>query len=146
MPLRSLVRPAVLIAVAALHYLHGVPTAGNDAVLEGLLLATGIALGTLAALTTHVRVDDAGQVVSRAGGIAAALWVAGFGARMAFVWAVTHGAGDDVARFSAAHAISGESAWTAALVLMAIAEAATRLIVLHARGLRMRTATPALAY
>ena len=48
------------------------------------------------------------------------MWVAGVGARMAFAFAATHGAGPAIGRFSVAHHITGSGAWVAALVMMAL--------------------------
>src|SRR5579884_2264365 len=89
---------AVTVWVAA-QFLHSIPTAGNDAVLEATLAVTGALLGIGAALTTSVRRDHAGAV-AQAGPVAAALWVLGVGARVAFSLWVTHGGQAAVARFS----------------------------------------------
>ena len=47
-----------------------------------------------------------------------------------------------LARFSAAHHITGSAAWVAALVMMALADVLTRLAVIYLRGRRL-TGTPA---
>jgi len=74
------------------------------------------------------------------------MWIAGVGARMAFSFAATHGAGPAIAAFSVAHHITGSAAWTAALVMMALADVLTRLAVISLRGRRLTTkATPAAA-
>jgi hypothetical protein len=65
---------------------------------------------------------------------------------MAFVFAATHGAGPAIAAFSIAHHITGPAAWTAALVMMALADVLTRLAVVYLRGRRLTTqATPVIA-
>jgi hypothetical protein len=132
--LRSLVLPLVLVALAASNYLHAIPTRGNDVVLDATLVATGITLGTLCALATHLRPGGDGVALARAGWLAAGLWVLGCGARMAFAFATEHGAGPAVARFSVSHSITGADAWVAALVLMALAEVTSRLLVLQLRA------------
>ena len=69
--------------------------------------------------------------------------VAGVGARMAFAFAATHGAGRAIGRFSIAHHITGSGAWVAALVMMALADVLTRLAVVYLRGRRLATAPDA---
>jgi len=134
--LRSLALPFVLVAVVAANYLHTIPTGGNDLLLEVGLGAVGALMGVLGALATHVRLDD-GRALARAGYVAAALWVAGVGGRMVFAYGSAHGLGPAIRRFSIDHSITGSPAWVAALVLMALADVGTRLLVLHARGRRL---------
>ena len=51
-----------------------------------------------------------------------------------------------IARVSIAHHITGPAAWTAALVMMALADVLTRLAVVYLRGRRLTTqATPVIA-
>ena len=76
-------------------------------------------------------------MLGRAGWLAAGLWITGVGARMAFVFAATHGAGPAIGHFSITHQITGAGAWAAALVMMALADVLTRLVVLFLRGRRM---------
>jgi hypothetical protein len=59
---------------------------------------------------------------------------------MGFAYAATHGAGPAIAHFSAAHHVTAD-AWVAAFVLMAIAEAVTRLLVIHLRARRLAAGT-----
>lgn len=139
--LRDLVRPLAIIAFAATHYLHAIPSAGNDVELIAACVLLGVTFGGLCAAFTHVRRGADGEALARAGAVAAAFWIVGIGARMGFVYAANHGAGSAITRFSAAHHITGASAWTAALVLMAIAEATTRLAVLHLRARRVAAGT-----
>ena len=70
--------------------------------------------------------------------------VRGVGARLAFAVAATYGAGPAIARFSVAHQITGSAAWVAALVMMALADVLTRLVVIYLRGHRL-AAGPAAA-
>ncbi len=72
------------------------------------------------------------------------MWIGGVGARLAFAIAANNGAGPAIARFSVAHHITGSSAWIAALVMMALADVLTRLVVIYLRG-RLRAAGPAAA-
>ena len=61
-----LIFPVVITVWVASQFLHGMPSAGNDAVLEFGLAATGAALGALAGLATSVRREGAGAF-ARAG-------------------------------------------------------------------------------
>jgi hypothetical protein len=61
----------------------------------------------------------------------------GVGARLAFAVAAGNGAGPAIARFSVAHHITGSAAWVAALVMMALADVLTRLVVIYLRGHRL---------
>jgi hypothetical protein len=64
----------------------------------------------------------------------------------AFYFAATHGAGPAIAAFSIAHHITGSAAWTAALVMMALADVLTRLAVVWIRGRRLTaTSIPVIA-
>jgi hypothetical protein len=139
---RSVLVPVVLVCLAAEHYLRGVPTAGSDLVLVLGLIALGATLGVLGGLVTRVRVDTRGVARARVGWLAGGLLISGIGSRMAFVYAVQHGAGPTIARFSVAHQITGANAWAAALVLMALCEVIVRLVTVHARAHRLTTRTP----
>ena len=104
------------------------------------LAAAGATLGGLCALATRLRRGADGVPLSRAGWIAAILWVVGIGARMGFAYATSHGAAPAIGRFSVAHSITSADAWVAALFLMALAEVATRLAVLWLRSSRLPAA------
>jgi hypothetical protein len=94
-------------------------------------------------MTTKLRRGSDGRALGRAGWLAASLWITGVGARMAFAIAATNGAGPAIARFSMAHQITGSAAWVAALIMMALADVLTRLVIVYTRGRRMTAATPA---
>ena len=130
----SLVLPVVLVGAAAAYYLHSVPTAGHDVLLDVTLGSVGLALGALCALATRLRRGPDGAALAKAGVIAAVLWVAGIGARMAFSLWSGHGGAPHIASFSIAHQITGASAWVAALVIMALAEVLARLSILRLRA------------
>jgi hypothetical protein len=132
-----LLLPVLIVIGVACYYLRSVPTAGNDLLLDVTLAAAGAALGGLCALFTRLRRGADGTPLSRAGWIAAILWVLGVGARMGFAYATTHGAGPALIRFSASHSITSIDAWVAALILMALAEVLTRLAVLWMRSRRL---------
>jgi tryptophan synthase beta subunit len=74
-------------------FLRSVPAGGNDLLLELACVTAGAVMGCLSGWFTHLRRDRDGQVLGHAGWVPAGLWVAGVGARMAFVFAATHGLG-----------------------------------------------------
>ncbi len=129
--------PLALVGVAAAVYLHTIPTAGNDLALILGLTGVGAVMGAVAGVLTHVRPGDGGAALVRAGYGAAVVWIVGVGARMGFAYAADHGAGASIASFSRAHQITGGAAWTAALVLMALATVIARVGVLYLRGRRV---------
>jgi hypothetical protein len=94
-------------------------------------------MGAVGGLATRLRRGADGRPLGRAGWLAVGMWVAGVGARMAFAFAATHGAGPAIGRFSLAHHITGSAAWVAALVMMALADVLTRLVIIYARGRRL---------
>ena len=136
-----LLLPVLIVIGAAAYYLRSVPTAGNDVLLDVTLAAAGATLGGLCALATHLRRGADGVPLSRAGWVAAILWVVGIGARMGFAYATSHGAGPAIERFSIAHSVTTVDAWVAALFMMALAEVVTRLAVLWLRSSRLPAAT-----
>jgi hypothetical protein len=141
---RALAVPVLAVAAAAVMFLHAVPAAGSDLTLDLACGSAGAAMGAIGGLATRLRPGPGGRPLGRAGVLAAGMWIAGVGARMAFYFAATHGAGPAIAAFSSAHHITGPAAWTAALVMMALADVLTRLAVVWMRGHRL-TATPAAA-
>jgi hypothetical protein len=131
--LRSVVVPLAIVAYVAHLYVRSIPTSGNDLVLIGALGSVGLALGIASGLATHVRAGENGLAMARVGWIAGALLIAGIGSRMAFAFALSHGANHAVASFSYAHQI-GAAAWPVALVLMALLEVSTRIAIVQLRG------------
>jgi hypothetical protein len=142
MDLRGLAGPVLAVGAAAVFFLRSVPAGGNDLLLELACVTAGAVMGCLSGRFTHLRRDRDGQVLGHAGWVPASLWVAGVGARMAFVVAATHGLGPAIGRFSAAHHITSAQAWAAALVMMALADVLARLTVLFVRSRRL-AAVPA---
>jgi hypothetical protein len=132
--LRSLLLPFAIVGFVAFRYLHSIPMQGGDLLLIGGAALLGGLLGGLAGLFTSVKPDADGIPFAKAGVVAAVLWVLGVGSRFAFQLYVTHGGAESVGRFSIAHHITGAPAWTAALILMAIAEVALRSAVLVVKG------------
>ena len=144
--LRALAVPVAAVAAAAVLFLHSVPSGGSDIALDLAGTSAGAAMGAIGGLATRLRPGADGRPLGRAGTLAAGMWIAGVGARMAFYFAATHGAGPAIAAFSSAHHITGPAAWTAALVMMALADVLTRLAVVWIRGRRLTaTSTPVIA-
>ncbi len=141
--LRSIVLPLGILAYVAHLYLHAIPTSGGSLELVLALATVGLTLGILSGLTTHVRPGSDGVALARVGWLAGGLLIAGFSARMAFEFAVTHGAEPTIRSFSIAHGI-GAAAWPTALVLMAILEVTARIAVVQIRGRRVMSAEPTL--
>jgi hypothetical protein len=142
--LRALAVPVLAVGCAAVMFLHSVPSGGNDIVLELACVSAGAVMGAAGGLATHLRLGADGRPLGRAGWLAATMWICGVGARMAFAFAASNGAGPAIARFSIAHQITGSAAWVAALVMMALADVLTRLVVVWLRGRRL-AAGPAAA-
>ncbi|HEY7009506.1 MAG TPA: hypothetical protein VH395_11235 [Jatrophihabitantaceae bacterium] len=135
--LKALLLPLGIAAVVGHSYLHSIPTAGNDLILIAGLAAVGVTFGAISGLTTRVRTDGGTHALVKAGWIAAGVWVLSMGSRMAFaIWA-SNGGGPALGRFSAAHHITSATAWTAALVLMALAEVLVRTGLLWVRAQRV---------
>jgi hypothetical protein len=142
--LMTALRPVVLVAAAALYYLRGVPTSGNDLLLDVVLGGIGLILGIACAATTRVWRASDGFGYAKAGIVAAAFWIIGIGSRLGFEEFSSHGGAGDIVRFSVAHDITSQNAWVAALVIMALAEVISRLVVLRLRAARTKQTGPAL--
>ena len=143
--LRALAVPVLAVGAAAVMFLHAVPVGGSDLTLELACVLAGTVMGAIGGLATRLRLAADGRPLGRAGVLAAGMWIAGVGARMVFYFAATHGAGPAIAAFSITHHITGSAAWTAALVMMALADVLTRLAVVWIRGRRLTAkATPAI--
>lgn len=130
---KALVRPLVIVAIAVVIYLHGIPTAGDDLVLVGVLALTGLLIGVASGQTVLMRRDEHGEVLARSGWASAIFWVLGMGSRFAFAVWVSHGGAATIGQFSAQHSITSAEAWTVALLAMAVFEVAGRTLVQAAR-------------
>ncbi len=144
---RSLAVPVLAVGAAAVMFLHTIPAGGSDLALEAAAVPAGAAMGAIGGLATRLRLDADGLPLGRAGWLAASMWIGGVGARLAFAIAAGNGAGPAITRFSVAHHITGSAAWIAALVMMALADVLTRLVVIYLRGRRLAagSAAPAVA-
>jgi hypothetical protein len=141
--LRSMAIPVLAVGAAAVLFLHSVPLGGNDIALELACVLTGAAMGAIGGLATHLRRGADGRPLGRAGWLAASMWIGGVGARLVFAIAASNGAGPAIARFSVANHITGSAAWVAALIMMALADVLTRLVIIYLRGHRLAANAPA---
>jgi hypothetical protein len=130
---RSLIRPIVILGVAVASYFQGIPTAGNDLVLVGVLALLGGVIGVLSGKTVMMRLGADGQVLARAGWASAVYWVLGMGSRFAFLIWINNGGRSAIVSFSASHSITSGEAWTAGLLGMAVVEVLGRTAVLALR-------------
>jgi hypothetical protein len=131
---RQLVRPLVILGIAVASYLHGIPTAGNDLVLAGVLVVLGGAIGVASGKAVIMRRGAANEALARSGWLSGFFWVLGMGSRMAFLVWISHGGSTTIAHFSAQHSITGAEAWTVALLGMAAGEVLGRTAVLALRS------------
>jgi hypothetical protein len=133
---RRFLIPLAAVAFVGYSYLHTVPTVGGDLDFEILCTIAGAAFGILAASLVKVERDgNTGKVIMEAGIAYASVWILVFGSRLAFAWLATNSLRHQVGQFAIQHAITSSAAWTAALVLMAVAMVLTRTVVVGARVL-----------
>lgn len=143
--LRNLVLPVVAVAAAAAYYLKAVPTQGHDVLLYVVCVAAGAVLGAGCGLFTHFIKDREGFLVAKAGVAAAVLWIVGMAARTGFEYSATHSGAHAIADFSRSNSITGSDAWTAALLLMALAQVLVRLVTIRVRARALQGRTGELA-
>jgi hypothetical protein len=137
---RALVRPLIIVGVAVVNYLHGIPTAGNDLLLIAVLALLGAAIGVASGQTVLMRRDAEGGVLARSGWASGFFWVLGMGSRFAFIYWISHTGAASIASFSAAHSITGGEAWTVGLLAMAVFEVVGRSLVQALRRTQLQTA------
>jgi hypothetical protein len=144
---RQLIRPLVILAIAVATYLNGIPTQGNDLVLAGVLAVVGGVIGIASGLTVIMHRHTDGSTSFRSGWVSGFFWVLGMGSRFGFAYWASHGGIGSIASFSASHHITGNEAWTVALLAMAIFEVVGRTLVMALRwkGSDALTAIPARA-
>ena len=142
----SLIRPLVIVAIAVMNYLHGIPTAGNDLVLIAVFTLLGTAIGAASGQTVLMRRGSDGQVLARSGWVSGFFWVLGMGSRFAFIVWITHGGAATIAHFSGQHSITSQEAWTVALLAMAVFEVCSRSAIQALRRHQLQgTVAPQLA-
>jgi hypothetical protein len=138
---RTLVRPLVLVGIAVVNYLHGIPTGGNDLVLVGLLATIGAIIGIASGQAVLMRRGDDGQVLARSGWASGFFWVLGMGSRFAFIYWITHSGTATIATFSAHHSITSGETWTVGLLAMAVFEVCGRSLIQALRRNQLQAAT-----
>lgn len=126
---RTLIRPLIIVGVAVVNYLHGIPTAGNDLVLVAVLALLGALIGIASGRTLLMRRGPRGEVLFRTGWVSGFFWVLGMGSRFAFIYWITHAGATSLVSFSAQHSITGSDAWTVALLAMAVFEVGGRTLI-----------------
>lgn len=136
--IKSLIRPLVILGIAVVNYLHGIPTAGNDLVLVGVLATLGLLIGVASGQTVMMRRGANGEILARAAWLSAFFWVLGMGSRFIFLIWINNGGQATIAHFSAQHAITSGEAWTVALLAMAVFEVCGRTLLLAARRQRLQ--------
>jgi hypothetical protein len=133
MTTRQLVRPLIILGVAVLSYLHGVPTQGNDLPLVGVFAVIGGLIGLASGVTVIMHRRSDGVVTMRSGWVSGFFWVLGMGSRFGFVYWSSHGGVNSIAHFSANHQITSTEAWTVALLAMAAFEVGGRTLTMALR-------------
>jgi len=143
---RSVLLPAVLLAFAGGQYLKAFPTAGNDVLMDVVLVGSGAVFGVVSGVTTKVWTEPSRGIVCKAGAVAAGAWVLGMGIRLAFdIWAHTSSGEASLVRFSLRHSITSADAYATAFVLMAFAQVLIRVGILQYRRIRLdQASSPAL--
>ncbi|MFF7986721.1 hypothetical protein ACFZDK_47890 [Streptomyces sp. NPDC007901] len=134
---RNALLPVVAVAAAAAYYLNSFPTDGHDVRLYVVTVLAGAVLGAACGATTRLSLGPDGTALAKAGAVAALLWIVGMAARGGFEFWATHSGATSVARFSRDNLITGAAAWTAALLLMALAQVLCRLAVVRVRARRI---------
>jgi hypothetical protein len=134
---KALIRPMVIVGIAVLNYLHGIPTAGNDLVLVVVLALVGLLIGVASGQTVIMRRDADGDVLARAAWLSGFFWVLGMGSRFAFLVWINNGGAATIGHFSATHSITSGEAWTVAVLAMAVFEVCGRVLVMALRRQQM---------
>lgn len=134
---KALIRPLIIVGIAVVNYVHGIPTSGNDLVLVAILALLGGGIGLASAKTVIMRTGSDGEVLARAGWASAFFWVLGMGSRFAFIFWITHSGASTLGQFSVQHSITA-SAWTVALLAMAVCEVVSRSALMAVRSQRLQ--------
>jgi hypothetical protein len=133
-----LLRPLLMAATIVPLFLQAVATHGTGLALEIGGGVAGVLLGlTAASLMTVRREPGTGRIVTRAGAVYAALWIAVVAARSCFSIGAVHWFEHPLAAWMAGHQVTG-AAITDTLVIMAIGMAIARTLGLAARAGQVR--------
>jgi uncharacterized membrane protein len=132
--LRNALLPVVAVAAAAAYYLKSFPTQGHDVRLDIIAVVAGAVLGLACGAATRLSRGSDGVAFAKAGAVAAFLWIAGMASRAGFEYWATHSGSHSVAQFSRDNLITGSDAWTAGLLLMALAQVLCRLAAVRVKA------------
>jgi hypothetical protein len=133
-----LLRPLLTAATVAPLFLQALAVDGTGLALEIGGGVAGVLLGLTAASLMTVRHEPAtGRIVTRAGAVYAALWIAVVAARSCFSIGAVHWFNHPLANWMADNHVTG-AAITDTLVIMAIAMATTRTLGLATRANQAR--------
>ncbi|MER7660650.1 hypothetical protein [Streptomyces sp. NPDC096193] len=141
--LRNALLPVVAVAAAAVYYLRSFPTQGHDVQLDLVGVLAGAVLGVACGATTGVHRGSDGIALARAGVVVALLWIVGMNSRAGFEYWATHSGSTTIAQISRDNLITGSAAWTAALLLMALAQVLSRLAVVRIKARRISSVATA---
>lgn len=140
-----LLRPLLTTAAIVPLFLEALATHGTGLALELAGSIAGILLGVAAARLMTVRQDPtSGDVVTRAGAVYAALWIAVIAARSLFSIGAVHWFNQPLATWMASNHVTG-AAITDTLILMAAGMALARTTTLAHRTNQARHAIAELA-
>lgn len=131
--------PVGLVVYAGIEYMSGITNTGNNLLLVVICATIGALLGLACGRLSRVYPENARTMV-RSTGVAAVLWIAGVGTRLAFGLYAEHGGDATIIRFDTWAHVSGFATWTAALLLMSLLEVLGRSTQLIPRMLRTQRA------
>ena len=140
--LRNALLPVVAVAAAAAYYLKSFPTEGHDVRLDVIAVVAGAVLGLACGAATRLSPGSDGVAFAKAGAVAAFLWIAGMASRAGFEYWATHSGSHSIAQFSRDNLITGSAAWTAGLLLMALAQVLCRLAVVRFKAHQVSATAP----
>lgn len=124
--------PVLLVAWAAVEYLGLIPGYWSDWALTLGLASLGAALGTGSGLLTRVYPHGV-DVMARATGWAALLWIVGMVSRIVFGLVAINGGAEAIGRLSMRMDLHSEATWPTALIGMALTEVVVRTLILLVR-------------
>ena len=140
---RQRVLTLALLVVLVLRYVKGMPTTGNDLLLEIACLALGVVFGFAMLAVMSVEPDESsGEIWVRAGVAYLVLWVVLLGSRVLFAYSATGWAHRDIGRFFIDNRLSF-TVISPAFVLMTIGSIGVVTFGLATRSLSASRAMPA---